>query len=956
MNSEDTDLLQAKANVGRVLSGKWTLEKVIGVGGMAAVFAASHRTGSRVAIKMLHPDLAHHEEVRQRFLREAYIANSIGHDGVVSVIDDDIDETGAPYIVMELLTGRSVASMLDAAGGALPIPDVLRVGDATLSVLEAAHAKGIVHRDLKPDNLFMTDRGVVKLLDFGIARAKEASGSQRTKTGMLMGTPAFMAPEQALGRTKDIDGSTDQWAIGATMFRMLSGHDVHEAASDNELIIFAATRPARSLSEAWPEAPADLVEVIDRSLQYDRVRRWPDVAAMREALKPLLERYGAAGAAPPAAEAAPGAGAKTGAKGKPTPPAKKTEVRSDDLELDEDEAFGGDLSGARELFSRFEKAVAAKHQYGPTHPEATRRQQAFFQKAMEELGKRSEGLAVNVNAYSFFVGQEVLWEPKSPLDEIPYRLFADGVRLIAFMNGITEDELSRFLNILMADPAKDIPPGENLLTLIWDASFENIMVEEVDAFADGDQAARARFEAERGKVMHMVQLDTTGELASAWKARVDARHSGGLKHQSLMQKVTSRLSKADDSRIATLRTFGDKRALDQATAATPQGPAGDVLKIDELTRAALEAKLTGDMGAIGERFVLAAASAFLFAARQGKPHAVAAPLRVALDNLARESAGDAIEFVAALCRAVETPNPVETEQLRGVFAGVLVSHETMKRLLAAAAVPDGPSADTVRGLATVLNYVDGAHFGSIIEFLKDNPGTPMADTCLRYVQKVAQDREEELGTLLAVADVDLALALLRLLAGMTSVAAKTAAGEATKNPNAVVRIEALGQMEGASSERLRTELRRLLEDGQPEVRIAALQSMAKRKIKVAGPFLVLRIKSPTFDKLSLEERKQAMTTLVELAPTRAEAVALEMLERSGGMAKLIGKATGGGAAEETKMLAVDVLGQVGSSAQVQELLSGLSRGGLFSNEKVKERAMIAMQSVIQRLHGKKATP
>src|SRR5690348_428257 len=104
MTADDDDTLRAKTNVGRVLAGKWTLEKVIGVGGMAAVYAAAHRTGSRAAVKMLHPDLARHEEVRARFLREAYIANTVGHEGVVTVIDDDLDETGCPYLVMELLT------------------------------------------------------------------------------------------------------------------------------------------------------------------------------------------------------------------------------------------------------------------------------------------------------------------------------------------------------------------------------------------------------------------------------------------------------------------------------------------------------------------------------------------------------------------------------------------------------------------------------------------------------------------------------------------------------------------------------------------------------------------------------------------------------------------------------------------------------------------------------------
>jgi serine/threonine-protein kinase len=173
MDAQDPLVAQCRARVGRLISGKWRLDALIGVGGMAAVYMATHRNGSLSAVKILHDEIALHQEVRERFLREAYIANKVNHPGTVKVMDDDQDETGAPYIVMELLRGETVEARAQKQGGRLQMADTLDIIEQTLAVLEAAHAQTIVHRDLKPENLFMTDQGQIKVLDFGIARLHE---------------------------------------------------------------------------------------------------------------------------------------------------------------------------------------------------------------------------------------------------------------------------------------------------------------------------------------------------------------------------------------------------------------------------------------------------------------------------------------------------------------------------------------------------------------------------------------------------------------------------------------------------------------------------------------------------------------------------------------------------------------------------------------------------------------
>jgi serine/threonine protein kinase len=143
----------------------------------------------------------------------------------------------------------------------------------------------VVHRDVKPANLFLTRQGDLKLLDFGVARVRDAASSRNTEAGAIMGTAAFMAPEQALGKTEDVDALTDVWAVGATVFNLASGRCVHEGENPQQTVVFAATRPARSLASVLPDAPQAVVEAIDRALAFDKAVRWPSAAAMRDGLR-----------------------------------------------------------------------------------------------------------------------------------------------------------------------------------------------------------------------------------------------------------------------------------------------------------------------------------------------------------------------------------------------------------------------------------------------------------------------------------------------------------------------------------------------------------------------------------------------------------------------------------------------------------------------------------------------
>jgi serine/threonine-protein kinase len=253
---QDTLAVTAQQRVGQVLNGKWRLDQLLGVGGMAAVYAATHRNGNRVAVKMLHPHCVANDAIRSRFQREGYVANMIDHVGAVRVLDDDRSEDGGVFLVMELLEGETLEERIKRRGR-LPAEEALGIVYHLLETLAVAHGKGVVHRDIKLDNVFITRAGEVKVLDFGIARLAEASwqnSADRTRTNATMGTPAFMAPEQALGRSSEVDAKTDLWAVGATLFKLLTARNVHEATTINEQLVNAATKPAPPLRSVLPGA------------------------------------------------------------------------------------------------------------------------------------------------------------------------------------------------------------------------------------------------------------------------------------------------------------------------------------------------------------------------------------------------------------------------------------------------------------------------------------------------------------------------------------------------------------------------------------------------------------------------------------------------------------------------------------------------------------------------------
>ncbi len=294
----ETDLLERR--IGQTLRGKWTLERLLGVGGMAAVYVARHKIGRRDAIKILHPEIAANKELAARFEQEAHAVNRFQHPGAVAILDIDTAEDGAPFLVMELLAGESLETR--RLRGPIAPAEALRLTDELLDVLAAAHACGIVHRDIKPDNLFVLPDGRLKVLDFGIARMREGKPrALHTATGVTIGTLAYMPPEQVAGEA--IDSRADLFAVGCTMFEMASGRLPHEGATEFELMVKMGMMPAPPLASVFPGAAPGLCRVVDRALAFTKERRYPDAATMQADVRALR-----GGWAPPYASARIAAG------------------------------------------------------------------------------------------------------------------------------------------------------------------------------------------------------------------------------------------------------------------------------------------------------------------------------------------------------------------------------------------------------------------------------------------------------------------------------------------------------------------------------------------------------------------------------------------------------------------------------------------------------------------------
>jgi len=277
-------------SAGELIGGRYRLEELIGSGGMGDVFRARDTLLERaVAIKLVDVvDPRRRDETTQNFLREARISAAIAHRNVVQILDFGVDGGVVPFIVMELLEGETLAAVL-GRGQRVPFGVIVELADQVLDGLAAAHQAGVVHRDLKPENIYLvrSRSGIApKILDFGISKLTDERGAAHitTSQGHVVGTPAYMSPEQARG-VKFIDKRTDIYSMGVVLYELLSGEMPFYSENPGDLMVMIVTGQARPLSECSGGVPHGLSDVVERAMRKKPEDRFADAHEMQDALR-----------------------------------------------------------------------------------------------------------------------------------------------------------------------------------------------------------------------------------------------------------------------------------------------------------------------------------------------------------------------------------------------------------------------------------------------------------------------------------------------------------------------------------------------------------------------------------------------------------------------------------------------------------------------------------------------
>ena len=283
--------------IGEVVGGRYFVEGILGAGGMGTVYSARHKVTNRsVALKRLHPHLAHSKSLRSRFLREARAVGTLHHPNVIEILDAGLDKEGTPFVIFERLRGQDFAESLEA--GLFTPADIFQVLLEALEGLSAAHHHGFVHRDIKPANIYITEafkplgsnlsptreRGTVKILDFGVVRALQPSGPSLTHAGAPIGTPAFMSPEQLFGDT--VDARADLWSVGIVLFFALTG-ELPFRSQNLAALVGELRRGLEPPSNRYPYLSPEIDRFFTQALHPKLGARFQSTNEMQSALRVL---------------------------------------------------------------------------------------------------------------------------------------------------------------------------------------------------------------------------------------------------------------------------------------------------------------------------------------------------------------------------------------------------------------------------------------------------------------------------------------------------------------------------------------------------------------------------------------------------------------------------------------------------------------------------------------------
>ncbi len=891
--------------VGSTIRGKWRVDALLGVGGMAAVYAGTHRNGQRAALKILHANFARDKTVCERFTREAYVSNRIQHPACVQVLDDDVTDEEEPYLVMELLVGKTLREVWRDLGPRVPAAEALGFMVPILDCLAACHAVGVIHRDLKPANIFVCDSAAVKVLDFGIAQFRSAA-AEHTATGTALGTPSYMAPEQAMGLVDQLDGRADLFSVGAMIHALVTGHRINKARTENEALILAATKPVPSAARIAPDLPVEVIALIDKSLAWDRRNRFADAPEMLHAVRTTIAelRSPRAAAGTTAAERARGGtiefepdyADQQQLEVEPALPAPEgSGVAADDPRLD----------GLRDAFRRVDRVLPSVRQLGWEHGSTTRALRGAFE-TIAELAARAP-VECAVLPYSFTWGEHTLWEPAAPFDAVPYNLFACGVRAIRVTRGVTLDELRSLLSLFLLEPGRDLPPEDDLASALWERALEHIEVEVADAFVEGDAAVREAFYGEADEV------EKQAVAARAHASRVEAR---------------------------AMAVSTDRDAL-QASRTAQASP----MHLDGVVRAVLAEQLVLQGEAWNDRYVDVLLEGLVDAGRRKDAPAVLASLHASAADLAVSGQLQAVVTLhrELVERATDRLPATVVAQLQRALAGALFGGETLA--LALRTLETDPAG--LQTLAPVLDTLSVKELPVVLEALKRPFAAPVRSALLAFVGRVMAGREAQVAAAATQLDTETACALVELLAAVSSPAARESLGMLLQSENLAVRLEAKLRL-ASGPEAAQAELVAMLENRSTAARTAALGTLARHRMVNAWPTVARMIRASEFPERPPEEQRAVLDTMLLLGPDRGEPLALELAKKSSVLSS--------GKREALRVCAIDALGEHARSQAALDALRELAQARWGTSDETRGAAQAAADRIAARIAGGEGAP
>jgi serine/threonine protein kinase len=919
---------RARARVGLTVNNKFRIDSLLGIGGMAAVYACTHRNGARKALKILHNEFARDKGITERFLKEGYVANKVDHRGRVAIEDDGVTEAGEPFLVMELLEGETAQQLWKRKGRKVPVDEGLWIAAELLDTLKGFHDQGIVHRDLKPANVFITKENVVKLLDFGVARMREAGG-EATRAGTALGTPSFMAPEQAMGLAEGVDGRADIFSVGATLYAMLSGQRLHQGRTDNEAFILAATTPAPSIARVASDLPVEVISLVDKALAWDKRNRFENAETMRDECLRLMEKLGSSNVDQRRA----GEGGQSAARKILEEKARKAEAHAAAAampiveeakaeELEDADADDPNVKNLIDVFRTWERLLPTIRHYGWSHPETDGKLRATFAKLIEALRADQNGVWWSLSPYCFVHRGQTIWEPTAPLDSVPYNLFAAGIRKLYLSPGFNEDELRSLCEVMMLDPAVDLAPEDDVAAALWEKRLEHVRYDALNVFAEGDAADREAFWAEADDMEEVAKKAATEE-------------------------------KANRAEAAAMIIETDPAALKAARHAAA------VLALDPVTKKTLNNQLAMSAERWSERFIDVMTDAFQNAKRYRDLPLVTEPLDASTRDFILQRRFDlAFSTFDALARALEAYAPKnDAPTLKADLARGMFSPETLRMLVREAlrVPPPGVQAEPfivvdldqlARDIIPLMNAFGPTYMETIFDLVPTITNDALKKTFLAYLERALPGREAEVVDRIMTLDLDNARPIMRILHSIKKATAIDALRKLTGCANPNLRCDAIALL-SASPEHLKDELGQLAESPQPDLRVAALRALAYHQCKPAGPLLVRRMQEPAFHKLATDERKEMLQALYQLHPVRAEAICIELLGKHGVFSteEMV---------EQTRTLAAEFLGKETRSMEAVQAVIAAGKRRPWNSQGLRDRATAAAEAIAARM-GKRLT-